>query len=548
VAGLSDDRTRGPLVALAIASAVLLALRLYAAHVVGFGDSEALYACYAMHPQPAYVDHPGLIGLLARAIGHGGAPTPEAAHVVTAVVATLLPWLLVVAARAAGATWRWSLVAGLALAATPEIGVGLFAMTPDLPLACTWIGALGLSAFGLRYEPTSSRAAAALVFAGLLAGIGCAAKVSGALLLIALVITYASRPARTHARTPWPWVGIALGALVAFPWVAYEARAGFPMLRHRLIDTQAEAGASIRNVLALIGGQLAYVSPLLLVAAVLVARELVRARRAPEVVTRLCAVAFVLPFTLLVLLCLWSRVAEPHWIAPALLALVIYGSVAPRAVSRRLMIPAIATGFAFIGAAHAWVLVPASARLLPESADPKLDIASELVGWPSATLAVREILEDERLVDPDDVPVVVGPHWTICAQLHAALGPTVAVGCDGPTRDDFDTWLPRERWRRRGDILFVTDGRFPVDLAARFPTRLATRSWQVPVERGGRLARLFTLTLLEPRAMGMSSAESPPAPGYSLAVAGAIVRSPASRMSARSSASSGFGVVSSFSP
>jgi hypothetical protein len=239
-------------------------------------------------------------------------------------------------------------------------------------------------------------------------------------------------------------------------------------------------------------------------------------------------------------------VAEPHWIAPALLALVIYGAVRPHVSSERLMISAIAMGFAFIGAAHAWVLVPASARLLPESADPKLDIASELVGWPSATLAVREVLDDERLVDPDDVPVVVGPHWTICAQLHAALGPTVAVGCDGPTRDDFDTWLPREHWRRRGDILFVTDGRFPVNLAERFPTRVATRSWQVPVERGGRLARLFTLTLLEPRAMAMSSVRSPPA--YSPAVAGAIVRRPASRMSARSSASSGFGVVSSFSP
>ncbi len=544
MAGLSHGRERGPLVALAIASAALLALRLYAARVVGFGDSEALYACYAMHPQPAYVDHPGLIGLIAGAIGHGGAPTPQAAHVVTALAATLLPWTLVLAARGARASWRSSLVAGLALAAAPEIGVGLFAMTPDLPLAFAWIGALGLAAFGLRAEPSSRRAAASFAFTGLLAGIACAAKASGGLLVIALVLVYVSRPARAHARTAWPWLGLALGALVAFPCAAYEVRAGFPMLRHRLVETQVEAGVSIRNVLALIGGQLAYVSPLLLVAAVIVARDLVRARRAPEVATRLCVIAFALPFTLLVVLCVWSRVAEPHWIAPALLALAIAGAIEPRNLGAKLVTAAIAMGFVFVGAAHAWVLVPASARLLPASADPKLDLASELVGWPSATLAVREVLDDARLVDPDDVPVVVGPHWTICAQLHAALGPAVAVGCDGPTRDDFDTWLPRQRWRRQGDVLFVTDGRFPVDLAQRFPTRAATRSWQVPVERGGRLARVFTLTLLEPRAMGLA----PSAPDYSPAAAGAIVRSPASRMSVRSSASSGFGVVSSFSP
>ena len=36
--------------------------------MIGFGDSEALYACYAMHPQPAYLDHPGLIGVIMQII------------------------------------------------------------------------------------------------------------------------------------------------------------------------------------------------------------------------------------------------------------------------------------------------------------------------------------------------------------------------------------------------------------------------------------------------------------------------------------------------
>src|SRR6185503_15989138 len=57
---------KGRLRTFVVVSVVLLAVRLAAARVVGFGDSEALYACYALHPQPAYLDHPGLVGLFAR--------------------------------------------------------------------------------------------------------------------------------------------------------------------------------------------------------------------------------------------------------------------------------------------------------------------------------------------------------------------------------------------------------------------------------------------------------------------------------------------------
>ncbi len=516
---MSESGARGPLLVLGALSMALLAIRLYASSRVGFGDSEALYASYALHPQAAYVDHPGLIGVVARAIGAGGAPSPGAAHRVTSIASTLLPWVLAVAARGAGATWRASLVAAIALAAAPEIGVGLFAMTPDLPLAFAWTGALGLAAGGMRADVRSSRAAACLLFAGLLAGVACAAKVSGALLFVALIVTYASAPARAHAKTIWPWAGLALGALVALPIATYEAGHGFPMLQHRLIDTQGEAGLSVRNAFAVVLGQVAYVSPVLVVAAFFVARALSRARGSGDPVTRLLFASFAIPLVALVALSSWSRVAEPHWIAPALLALPIYAACSPARLTRltrRLVTSSIAVGFALIALVYAWVLVPSSATLLPESADPRFDLANELVGWPRAIDAVREILADSHSADPIDVPVVVGPHWTICAQLHAALGRTVLVGCDSPMPDDFDGWLPRASWRQAGEILFVTDSRFPVDLAARFPNRFATRTWEVPVLRGGRLARTFTITQLVPRAMGRAEPRiTPPAPGAS---------------------------------
>ncbi len=538
------DRARPALAALALASLALLAVRLYAASHVGFGDSEALYACYALHPQAAYLDHPGLVGVVARAIGGGLPLTPVRAHHVTAVLATLVPGVLAGAARLAGASWRASLLAGLALVAAPEISFGLFAMTPDLPLAFAWIGALGLAAMGLQAPASSGRAAAGLLFAGVLAGIACVSKVSGACLFLALVAAYVTPPARAHARTLWPWAGLAAGALVVFPVVAFEARTGFPLFRHRLVDTQTEAGLSLRNLGAVIGGKGLYLSPVLAIAAAFVARDLFKARQDDDPVTRLLYAAFALPFATLLTLSLWSRVAEPHWLAPAFLALPLHAARTGPLFSRKLGVAAVATGFVFTAVAHAWVLVPASVRLVPDSTDPALDIANELFGWPRALDAVREIVDETRAADPAGVPAVVGPVYTICAQLHAGLERDIPVGCDDKVRSDFDDWLPRDDWERADTIVFVTDNRLPVALDARFPRRFAARSWTVPIARDGRLIRTFHVAVLLPRALGRIA----PQRERGQPTDGAIARSPASRMSERSASSSGFGVVSSFSP
>lgn len=489
-----------PLAALSLA---FLVVRLIAAQRVGFGDSEALYACYALYPQPAYLDHPGLVGVLARAIG-GGAPTPLAAHVATSIAATLVPWLAFAAARSAGATKPAALGAGIAVAVVPEIAIGTFAMTPDLPLAIAWLAALAFACAGLGADAKSTRAAAALVGAGLAAGVACSAKASGVTLVAALVATYATKPARAHARTPWPWLGLVAGALVVAPIALFEARTGWPMLRHRLVDTQAGAGASLRNLGALVGGQLAYLSPLVAIAAVVVARDLLRARRSADATGTLLVFAFVIPLSLLVPLCLWSRVAEPHWIAPALLALPIHFARRAGAplFSRRFSVASVVTSLALVAIVHAWVLVPSLVRVMPASFDATRDITSELYGWPKAVAAVRRVALESRAPGSErgDL-VVVGPHWVVCAQLAAALAhePSAPpIGCATPIRDDFDGWYPRATWQRAETIVFVTDGRFPFD-AALFPKHVEARREQVTVLRGGRVARVFSIYVLERR-------------------------------------------------
>jgi dolichyl-phosphate-mannose-protein mannosyltransferase len=481
-------------------SAGLLGVRLFAATRVGFGDSEALYAAYALHPQPAYLDHPGFVGVLARAIGVGTAPGPERAHVVTSVLSTLVPWTMVLACRACGASWPRSLVAALVVALVPEVAIGMFALTPDLPLALAWNAALALGASALGSKPGSARAAWGFASAGVFAGAAAASKMSGVMLMAGLAVAYASRPARPHARTIAPWAGLAAGALVMLPVASFEMHHGWPMVRHRLIDTQAAAGLSLRNVGTLVGGQLAYLSPLTAVLAAISARELWRGRG--DAKGRLLVACCVVPFSVLLPLGLWSRVAEPHWLAPALLALAPAGARAKpnRLLSQGLLIPSCALAGAMVVSVYAWVLVPSLLSLAPPTYEPRLDLANELYGWPDVLRAVRE---EVRVAAANPAAerrgiAVVGPHWVICAQLDAALRGEFHVGCNTPIRDDFDDWWPRDLWRRADIVVWVTDARFPV--VQELPSHATLRTREVAIERGGRTVRTFTIATLGRRA------------------------------------------------
>ncbi len=484
---------------------VLLAVRLYAATVVGLGDSEALYAAWALHPQPAYLDHPGLLALVTRAIGEGAAPPPLRAHVVTSFVASAVPWLAYVAARASGASRRHAGTAGLAIALAPITAVGLFGLTPDLLLAPLWLGALALAAFGLR-GGSELRTAACLLGAGVCAGFAAAAKVPGLLLVGSLAAAFAwialrgDGEARSAARSIWPWAGLLAGLVPLLPVFSYEAKLGWPMVRHRLVETQGGAGFSFRNIGAVLGGQLLYVSPLLVVVVLLLARDLWR-RRSEDATSRLLFAAFVVPLLPLLFLCLWSRVAEPHWLAPPWLAVTVHGARRGAEVLRsKLVVAALGVAAFCTAAAHAYVLVPASARLAPDAKE-TLDIASELYGWPQVLAATREATKSAATpFDPEGREVaVVGPHWTICGQLAAGL-PGIRVGCATEVTDDFDRWLPRATWRAADHVLFVTDERFPEGGSAQLPSHVLVERRRVEIRRGGRVMRRFTLTLFARRA------------------------------------------------
>lgn len=476
----------------AIALSVLLGmLRLHLAGLVGFGDAEALYVSYALHPAPAYLDHPGLVGALARLIGGGGAPGPEAVHRFTALAATALPWAGFAAARAAGAPAGAALRSFFALALLPEASIGLFGLTPDLPLCFAWLAALWLTSLALRKAPGSFPALAAFLGAGVASGMAVLSKTSGVLLPLALVLAFVPRGARAHARTMAPYLGLALTAIIVAPLVSWEAARGFPLLRHRLVATQSAAGFSLRNLGALLGGQIAYVTPPLLAAAYFALRDVFRRREDP--IEWLLLVTAVGPGIVLSLLCLWSRVAEPHWLAPAYLSVAICASrTSPRP---RLDLACLATGVVVSIAAWTLVTTPIFPRLAGSRYVPRYDLTNDLFAWRTGIPLVASEIETTRRQSSE--PVVVGPHWTICAQVHAALGLTTPVGCRTPIGDDFRAWYPDSTWDRTRTVVFVTDDRFPSEPERMFPDRDLVSVRSATVFRGGRPVRTIRVSRLE---------------------------------------------------
>jgi len=119
-------------------------------------------------------------------------------------------------------------------------------------------------------------------------------KISGVLLGVAMIVTWLSPENRPRLKTLAPWAALVAGLLCVSPFVLYEARSGMPMLHHRLVNTQLGFGPTFRNLGALIGGQLLYVTPVLVFALVLIVIDLAKQFR-KSAANRMLFFCFVIP-------------------------------------------------------------------------------------------------------------------------------------------------------------------------------------------------------------------------------------------------------------
>jgi hypothetical protein len=217
--------------------------------------------------------------------------------------------------------------------------------------------------------------------------------------------------------------------------------------------------------------------------------------------------ATVIPGVPLAALCLWSRVAEPHWLAPAYLGLALAAALV-EPLGTGMERAAIAVGLAAPVLTYALVTTPLLPKISGTRYVPKYDLVNDLYAWQVGL----PLLEDElgRAAEQSREAIVVGPHWTVCAQVHAALGLRVPVGCRTKEGDDFSDWYPERTWKNAPTILFVTDDRFDVEARTAFPDRDVVTVQTARVYRGGHGVRAISVSRLDRRAITLRPSPAPP--------------------------------------
>ena len=200
----------------------LTAVRLVVAALVPLTEDEAYYRLWSMRPAFGYFDHPPMIAWWIWLGRHLAGDSPLGVRLIPTLGVAATSLAVFDLARLMGLGERIAARAGVWLNATLLIGFGGELAVPDVPNAMFWMATLWCAFRALRGH------GAWWLAAGAAAGLACLAKYSALFLAPGLLLWLAlSAGGRGQLRTPWPWLGVAVAAVVFAPNVAWNADHGW---------------------------------------------------------------------------------------------------------------------------------------------------------------------------------------------------------------------------------------------------------------------------------------------------------------------------------
>ncbi len=494
-------------------------LRLLLIGRFNLGNDEAHYYMYAVHPDLSFFDHPLMIGLLiGKSLAWWGhtefavrffAPTLFA---VSSVLLGFCAWSFI-------PSWTFVLFVLILLNAVPLFGLlGSTLMIPDDPLSVLWLlyFFLTLSILPRIADKTASERWIAWCLMGSVFGLALLSKYNAILLpLMTAGIMSTQRPMRKYLFETAPWLGLALGFVVAWPlfyWnYLHQGASFFFQAKHGI------GGLSFDWVpfYQMVFGQIGYVSPILwgliLLSLVYSAR---RSGSLPDPVqgTRWLILSWfgLFPIGFFNLIGIFHPIL-PHW--PAMgylagvlsLALMVWngGSSKIRKWNRAGM----AVGFGL----SALVLLQLFFQIVPlpgtfpnkvaltnrfpyirseSKAVPRwVDITNDLFGFKRLARHIRSI-EPAPLVSGS---FFVSDHFNTADELAFYMKAPYRTLCLEPGANQFDFWTDPARFLGQNG-LFVSTDKYPTDPRSLYPTgtfREIIPEKPFSIYRKGRLARTF---------------------------------------------------------
>jgi 4-amino-4-deoxy-L-arabinose transferase-like glycosyltransferase len=414
------------------------------AGLVALSPQEAYYWSWGRRLALSYFDHPPLASWTIRAATELFGVSERAVRLAAAFHSGLFLLFLFLAGRRLFGEVA-ALVATVFALLAPLTSLGQVVITPDGPLLAGWAACLYFTVRALDEEDGRW-----LLAAGLATGLAALGKYTAFLLVpqlgLALLL---DRRGRRLIASPWPWLGLALAALVFSPVLAWNADRHFVSF---LFQSEGRTRTFAFNPVLVgrfVGLQALSVSPILWLA--LMAAPFLAAWRWRQPAWRLAAI-FSLPLVLLMLAISPFHWVKMNWGAPAYPAALLAGAALAverwdRTWVRRLTWSAGALAAAFSLYTHLMPLVPA----LPFPARDEM-----FAGW--RQLAGR--VDAERLAMGGD-PLVVGCTYKPAAELAFYLAgrpQTQSAGVFGENGLQFDEWLDPAAVTGRS-LLLVIDTR-----------------------------------------------------------------------------------------
>ena len=382
---------------LAIALVVIASIiRIALASAIPLLPDETYYWEWSRHLAAGYFDHPPGIALLIRAGTTICGTNPLGVRIGAILVGAIASLAIMVTSWRLGAHGTDShntddvsvlddpgVRAALMMLVIPGALIGFIIATPDAPL----LAAIALTLASLERALASSRRSSASLgwwcAAGVTLGIAFCSKYTSVLIPVgAFVALLARRDLRARLAEPGPYAATFIALLVFTPTLIWNANHGWISFAFQLHHGLGQAhGSVVGRELALVGGQLGLISPIIaVIAAIAVARALKEMTDARRFMLAVIATTVIVFFVVSAL----RRPVEPNWPVPALVAaLPLLATMRLGGRWRKWLIAGSAIGAVCI----LLVAVQATTRAIQLS--PRRDPISKAYGWSDLARSVQ---------------------------------------------------------------------------------------------------------------------------------------------------------------
>jgi hypothetical protein len=214
---------------------LLVALGSLVAHLLtagryGFHRDELYYIACGMHPAWGYVDHPALTPLLARlAVTLFGGSLVGLRLIAALAAAAVILLTGQIAREMGGSSFAAALSAVAVAVGTIFVSAGHLFQTVPFDQVVWAVAALLLARILARGD-SGNGAGWPWLALGATLGVGVNTKSTVVALGVGIVAGVLLTPTRRWLRTPWPWLGALLAALIALPNLLWQAAHGWPTL------------------------------------------------------------------------------------------------------------------------------------------------------------------------------------------------------------------------------------------------------------------------------------------------------------------------------